>query len=1389
MKNTINNLRIRVVDKKYKGIDNASVVLQSQRKTFYLNCLDEKGNYVSENNIPKGEYIVIISKKPFDEERRKISFKGGKHEELFILFENNTPFYYRGKVKTPFTPYKNEIVVVIEEEPEKPKSKTRIDKKHVLTTLVKKYKLSIEEQGENIENNGFYIIKYSSKTSEKEKLEVRKAFEKESLITAPLLHLSENNASALTNEIMVKFEDYVTKDTIEELAKKFKLKIKRKMSVLGNLYHFTTGTTPTYEVLKIANEIAELENVIFSEPNLMHTTEEDAVTPTDFLYPEQWDHQILNTPDAWQFLRNINTNRTFGNANVIIGVVDSGVDPNHPEFSGNVSNGNSKTYQAFDFGNMVANNNTLTSDHGTCCASAAAANANNATAVTGINEGVAGVAGNCRVLAIKRGGDEARYADMYLWAAGFDPESDTANFPAQITPGADVITNSFGFSTGSPISGTMSAVFDKLTDDGRNGLGTLLFFSAGNANSDIDITFARPWGMYSKCFSVSASTLANDGVTETRAGYSSFGSVVEFCAPSHDAYVSSQPLHNPTTNYGAFTATRMGNPNTKDVAVGRPSVQNTLSANATSGSNSITVNNSAGFNVGQAIMINNPGSGNAETHSITAVNNAGKQLTLDGNLFNNHPTGTTVFATQADYRNNFGGTSHATPLCAGVAALILSANPQLTWTEVRDLMRNTAVKINPGESNANGRWQDINGNFSNSGTYDGNPIFSEFYGFGRIDAARVVREAGWDIELVTTNLNFNDVPEGEEVARAIRFNVRSLWSTNFNMTNPGTPFDTPYGTSENLGTSSDASIVREVYLWVTYRGTTDGDEITMADGYSVTVTNPETEQEWIIPITANTIGRKTSAIMLCLDQSGSMDFPSGIDSSKRIDVLRFSASILADVIQQGNGLGIVSFDQDPHDILIPLVGPLGPVSPFDVDRTNIKSAITTFSPNLNGSTAIGDGLERAQLRLNPITNYDTKSVIVLTDGKETDSKYIADVSGSINDRVFAIGLGKAENIEPSALNAVVNSSGGYLLLTDALNNNSIFKLAKYFLQILAGVNNEEVVVDPDGELFLGQEHKIPFVINEADISSDVILMLPNPQMIDFALESPNGHIIKPSDSTTIPGLTFNYGNNVSYYRMTMPLPIGAGERDGKWHAILKVNEKYYHKYKNRSLTHINYEEEYQSSGTNISKGIPYSLLVHAFSNLKMKVDISQDGFEQGATIKLKVILTQYGIPLPNNVFVSAILTPPNGIKKTVTFIKGDIGEYNLDLKTQTSGIYQFRIIAKGTTLRGRDFTREQVRTGAVWVGGNNPAPESNRSNKDKQELCKLLSCLLSEKNFSTEFKARMVKQGIHVDGMIKCLKAYCNKSNSTKLNVNTLESLKLQYTTLMDSYNEIINEI
>jgi subtilisin family serine protease len=72
--------------------------------------------------------------------------------------------------------------------------------------------------------------------------------------------------------------------------------------------------------------------------------------------------------------------------------------------------------------------------------------------------------------------------------------------------------------------------------------------------------------------------------------------------------------------------------------------------------------------------------------------------------------------------NDFGGTSSATPLAAGIAALMLAANPKLSRDEIRAILEQTAAKI--GAKNS----YDAKGH-------------SDDFGFGRVDAAKAVAEA------------------------------------------------------------------------------------------------------------------------------------------------------------------------------------------------------------------------------------------------------------------------------------------------------------------------------------------------------------------------------------------------------------------------------------------------------------------------------------------------------------------------------------------------------------------------------------------------------------------------------------------------------------------------
>lgn len=76
-----------------------------------------------------------------------------------------------------------------------------------------------------------------------------------------------------------------------------------------------------------------------------------------------------------------------------------------------------------------------------------------------------------------------------------------------------------------------------------------------------------------------------------------------------------------------------------------------------------------------------------------------------------------------DYTDDFGGTSSSCPGVAGIAALMLSLNPELNWLQVKEILKVTSEKIDKAH-----------------GDYDSEG-HSIYYGYGRVDAEKAVRKA------------------------------------------------------------------------------------------------------------------------------------------------------------------------------------------------------------------------------------------------------------------------------------------------------------------------------------------------------------------------------------------------------------------------------------------------------------------------------------------------------------------------------------------------------------------------------------------------------------------------------------------------------------------------
>lgn len=380
------------------------------------------------------------------------------------------------------------------------------------------------------------------------------------------------------------------------------------------------------ELLAIANQYAESDDVMFASPNFVSQFRRVAARPrAPRIRREQWHLQNrggggavagedIHVRDAWRF--------TLGSARIVVAVLDDGVDVDHPNLRGRIwRNPDKKSPDRIgrDFFVPVTSDHydprpkrfrypyddmDLNDIHGTACAGLIAADARDG--------GAPGVAPRCRILPVKifhadeLAADEAvadaiRYAALHAailscsWTGGSSPDVQMA-----------------------------------LADAGRSrgGLGAAIFCAAGNEDGD-------PVGFPARdtdAIGIGASTDAG-----LRASYSNIGKPLDLVAPSSGGVRD------------IFTT---------DVALAK-----------------------RGFNLG-------------------SVAKGGK----DGR-----------------FCNDFGGTSAATPIAAGVAALVLSVHPKLDRMALRALLIETADRIGGVKYNKQGHHKE--------------------FGYGRIHAGRAVERA------------------------------------------------------------------------------------------------------------------------------------------------------------------------------------------------------------------------------------------------------------------------------------------------------------------------------------------------------------------------------------------------------------------------------------------------------------------------------------------------------------------------------------------------------------------------------------------------------------------------------------------------------------------------
>ncbi len=514
-----------------------------------------------------------------------------------------------------------------------------------------------------------------------------------------------------------------------------------------------------------------------------------------------------------------------------------------------------------------------------------------------------------------------------------------------------------------------------------------------------------------------------------------------------------------------------------------------------------------------------------------------------------------------------------------------------------------------------------------------------------------------------------------------------------------------------------------------------------------------TTKEWTIAIQAVTTARKKTLVGMVLDRSFSMNEDRG-DGQPKIKSLVTAATVFVDTMLQDDGVTLVRYNEDAQSILG--VTALGdPTNAGDPGRTATKAKIAGVDLTPAGATSIGDGIRTARQTLDATSGYDEKAIVVFTDGKENRAAYIADVSAEIDAKVYAIGLGKPDNISVPALQTLSGNHGGYMLVTGDVAGAKRDVLTKYFLQILAGVSNAQVIVDPAGVIDVWSEHRIPFQVSDADHGLDVILLTPEPRAVAFAVETPLGHVIDLGVAAGNPAVQRVTSDGLAYYRIGLPVAVlhDRLNRAGTWHAVVRMSDEYRRKF----LGDVDEGAAWFRAARRMKQqvALPYDVIVHAYSELAVDVDAHQQGFEPGGRFMVQVGATQSGFAL-DGLAVFGELTDPGGKTRAVRFQEVEPGRFALDAVAGRPGIYSLRVRARGRTLGGVPFEREQTRTIAVWHGGdrdaaNQPSSHDLLERCQRERLCRLLDRILDKGGVLDDVVDDLKQAGVDPDELHRCL--------------------------------------
>ena len=317
---------------------------------------------------------------------------------------------------------------------------------------------------------------------------------------------------------------------IKKVTTIFPSKTNTRSSSLGKI--LTVSYESNIDPYYLSSKLKNFNGVEWAEPKFVYELDFD---PDDPSYTSQWNLFKILASQAWDI--------TQGDTSVIIGIVDTGVDWDHPDLNANIwinwdeipgnsvdddLNGFIDDIRGWDFSGVDGNspdNNPMEDQptHGTHVAGISSAVTNNGT-------GIASIGYKCKLLPIKTGSTNILYGyEGIVYAAD---------------NGAKVINCSWG--------GSGYSIFSQEVINYVTSLGALVVAAAGNSSTN---SSHYPSG-YDNVLSV-ASTNQND----TKSDFSTYGPTVDVSAPGSDIYATWQ-----NNTYAILSGTSMASPLTAGLA-------------------------------------------------------------------------------------------------------------------------------------------------------------------------------------------------------------------------------------------------------------------------------------------------------------------------------------------------------------------------------------------------------------------------------------------------------------------------------------------------------------------------------------------------------------------------------------------------------------------------------------------------------------------------------------------------------------------------------------------------------------------------------------------------------------------------------------------------------